>query len=388
MATPIAPDTVASLRRRLLDFFDARARDLPWRRTDDPYAILVSEVMLQQTRVDTVIPYFERWLERFPDVEALAAADQADVLKAWEGLGYYRRARNLHGAAVVVRDRFGGRVPATASDLRELPGVGAYTAGAVASIAFGEAAPAVDGNVRRVLSRLFDLPAPSPRELAELAAELVDPGRPGDFNQALMELGATVCTAADPTCGGCPVAESCFALERGAVAERPTPRPRAQVPRQVHVVAVVCAGPASDEPRLLMRQRPPDGLLGGLWEFPTAVVESDEGDRVTAARALAVDLGARLADTDADAPLAVLAVLPDVRHAFTHLHVTYRPVLLEAGGGSVPAHEWANAEKLAALALPTAMRRIASDVWERLGATSRGEVRGVVASAHRKDVPE
>lgn len=158
----------------------------------DPYRVWVSEVMLQQTRVDAVVPYYLAWMDRFPTLEALAAAPLDDVLRAWEGLGYYARARNLHRAAVVVRDRLGGEVPRTADDLRALPGVGEYTAGAVASIAFGEAVPAVDGNVRRVLSRLYDEAEPTPAWLRERAAALVDPERPGDFNQALMELGATV----------------------------------------------------------------------------------------------------------------------------------------------------------------------------------------------------
>ncbi|MGH7483262.1 MAG: A/G-specific adenine glycosylase, partial [Longimicrobiales bacterium] len=174
-----------SIRRPLLAWFDASRRVLPWRRDADPYRVWVSEVMLQQTRADVVIPYYERWLARFGDVRALAAADQADVLRHWEGLGYYARARNLHGAARIVRDRHGGEIPSDPGTLKELPGIGAYTAGAIASIAFGRRVPAVDGNVRRVLARLADLPAPSAVELERQARALVDPDRPGDFNQAL-----------------------------------------------------------------------------------------------------------------------------------------------------------------------------------------------------------
>src|SRR5688572_31827881 len=192
-------------RRALLGFYDAHRRALPWREDPRPYRVWISEVMLQQTRVDAVVPYYRAWMERFPDVRALAAAPLDDVLKSWEGLGYYARARNLHRAALVVRDRMGGELPARASALRELPGFGEYTAGAVASIAFGEAVPAVDGNVRRVLARLYDEPEPTARWLRERAAALVDPARPGDFNQALMELGATVCRPRSPDCARCPL---------------------------------------------------------------------------------------------------------------------------------------------------------------------------------------
>src|SRR5687768_12935276 len=185
---------IRRMRRALLGFYDAHRRALPWREDPRPYRVWISEVMLQQTRVDAVLPYYRAWMERFPDVRALAAAPLDDVLKAWEGLGYYARARNLHKTALVVHDRMGGELPARAAELRELPGFGEYTAGAVASIAFGERVPAVDGNVRRVLARLFDEPAPSAGWLRERAAALLDRERPGDWNQALMELGATGCT--------------------------------------------------------------------------------------------------------------------------------------------------------------------------------------------------
>ena len=194
----------ALLRERLLAFYDERKRDLPWRRTRDPYRIWVSEVMLQQTRVDTVIPYYRRWLERFPTVLALADADEEAVLGSWKGLGYYSRARNLHRAAQVVRDGHDGQVPSDPKDLRALPGVGEYTAGAVASIAFDLPEPVVDGNVRRVLARLHDLADPTPAQLRALTTELLDRARPGDFNQGLLELGATVCTPRAPKCGSCP----------------------------------------------------------------------------------------------------------------------------------------------------------------------------------------
>ena len=196
---------IPGFRRALLGHFDRSRRALPWRSERTPYRVMVSEFMLQQTRVETVIPYYERWLRRFPGWEALADAGEDEVLRAWTGLGYYRRARNLHRAARVVRERFGGELPKEPAALKRLPGVGEYTAGAVASIAFGRAVPAVDGNVRRVLCRILDVAAPTAGRLREEAARLVDPGRPGDFNEALMELGATVCTPRAPGCGGCPV---------------------------------------------------------------------------------------------------------------------------------------------------------------------------------------
>jgi A/G-specific adenine glycosylase len=347
MATTPSPDLVDALRHDLLAFFDTRARDLPWRRTGDPYAIWVSEIMLQQTRVETVIPYFERWMERFPDVTALAEADEGEVLKAWEGLGFYRRARNLHRAAMEVRERPAGRVPGTASALRDLPGVGAYTAGAVASIAFGEAVPAVDGNVRRVLCRLFDLADATARELEALAGALVDPGRPGDFNQALMELGATVCTPRSPSCSTCPVQVHCLALARGTVAERPAARPRREVPHEVREVMVVRARPSG---AVLMRRRPADGLLPGLWEFPPVeAVESDVGGAGFASAAGAVRLD-------------------DVRHAFSHLRVTYRPVLVTIDDAARPSvahpYRWVDDADRAELALPVAMQRILESARE------------------------
>ncbi|PZN08590.1 MAG: A/G-specific adenine glycosylase, partial [Bacillota bacterium] len=200
----------AEVRSRLLHWYDRCRRDLPWRRTRDPYAILVSEIMLQQTRVETALPYYRRFLERFPTVERLAAATEAEVLRAWQGLGYYGRARNLWRAARAIVQRHGGRVPAEWEALIALPGIGEYTAGAVLSIAFGQPVAAVDGNAERVLARLFGIDddlsrAPGRRAVRERAAELVASPRPGDVNQAVMELGATICTPREPACGNCPV---------------------------------------------------------------------------------------------------------------------------------------------------------------------------------------
>jgi A/G-specific adenine glycosylase len=269
---------------RLLAWYDAHRRDLPWRRDRDPYRVWLSEVMLQQTRVEVAVPYFERFTARFPDVAALAAADLDEVLALWSGLGYYRRARQLHAAARQVArqvDSFGG-FPRTVEGLRALPGIGPYTAAAVASIAFGVPAAVVDGNVERVAARLAALDAdpkaaPARRRVAEIAADLLDPARPGDSNQALMELGATVCTPRRPRCALCPLRQAapaaagdpawpgCRAALAGDAESYPPPRRRRAVERQRRLVALVedAAG------RLLLFRRA-DGaeLLAGTWELP------------------------------------------------------------------------------------------------------------------------
>lgn len=239
------------MRDALLAWYDAHARDLPWRRTRDPYAVWVSEVMLQQTRVETVVPYYERFLARFPTVEALAAAAEEEVLAAWSGLGYYRRARLLHAGVREVVARHGGRVPEDAAARRALPGVGAYTAGAIGSIAFDREEPLVDGNVARVLARVHGVGTPLGRADTEArlwaeAARLVRGPRPGALNQALMELGATVCTPRAPRCGACPIAARCEARARGDVEALPVPRAK-KAPREVALVAVVAVAGPLDE---------------------------------------------------------------------------------------------------------------------------------------------
>ncbi|MGD2067554.1 MAG: A/G-specific adenine glycosylase [Gemmatimonadota bacterium] len=318
---------MATIRHRLLTWYDAHARDLPWRRTDDPYAVWVSEVMLQQTRVNTVIPFWTRWMERFPTVAALADARLDDVLASWEGLGYYRRARLLHRAAARVRDRHRGELPRDVAGLRELPGVGEYTAGAVASIAFGRRVPAVDGNVRRVLARLHDLPTPSPAQLRERAARLVPPERPGDFNQALMELGATVCSPTSPRCGSCPLERVCRARALGVQEDRPRPQRRGRVPERRFGVAVARRVRNGGPTELLVVKRPVDGMLGGLWEFPTARLSDGEAPATGALRALdAADAGRK----------GALRPMAPVRHAYSHFVGIYRPFLATVADGPEP----------------------------------------------------
>jgi A/G-specific adenine glycosylase len=347
---PLQPSWVRAVRRGVLAFFVERRRNLPWRRSADPYRVWVSEIMLQQTRVETVVPYYERWLERFPTVDALAAASTDDVLHAWQGLGYYSRARNLHRAAGVVRERWRGQVPDTTETLRALPGVGAYTAGAIASIAYGRRVPAVDGNVRRVLSRLADRDFTA-AALQDLAAALVPADRPGDFNQALMELGATVCTPRNPACAACPVARQCRARERGTVLERPAKRRAAPVPS--FQVGTAVARDAHG--RWVLARRPDRGLLAGLWQFPGVIVRPGETVRHAAARALH-ELGLNVSARTRD-PLAIVA------HAFSHRREVYHAfgfTLADEGVATSDRLVCVACDELPALALPAAQRRIAA----------------------------
>jgi A/G-specific adenine glycosylase len=257
------------MRRELLDWYNRNKRDLPWRRTQDPYAIWVSEIMLQQTRVAAVIEKYKVFLQRFPTVEALAASDEQEVLALWSGLGYYRRARMLHKAAQTVVAEWGGKMPCAAADLRKLPGIGSYTAAAIASIAHGEALAVVDGNVERVLSRIRGWESHNAageaavrRKVEAFAATLVDPRQPGDFNQAVMELGATVCTPRNPQCLTCPWARDCRTL-----GEHKTPKRAPMMTREIGYVLAVREGKAGR--RVLLEQRDAaNTVMPGLWELP------------------------------------------------------------------------------------------------------------------------
>jgi A/G-specific adenine glycosylase len=260
---------VAHLQQTLLAWYGACRRDLPWRRTRDPYAIWVSEIMLQQTRVETVIPYYDRFLARFPTAVALAEARADDVLAAWSGLGYYRRARLLLDGARAVAEA-GGMVPGDREGLLEVPGIGRYTAGAIASIAFGQAVGLVDGNVARVFARLFaiehDMRKAGMRTAEALADELVSRDEPGAWNQALMELGATVCTPRSPSCGACPLASQCRALAQGRVAELPfLSEKKAPVARRVQAIVATRAADGA----ILLAKRGKGGTFAGLWEPPS-----------------------------------------------------------------------------------------------------------------------
>jgi len=351
----------SSLRRRLADWYSRHARRLPWRGTRDPYRIWVSEVMLQQTQVATVVPYYRRFLERFPTLRALAAAPAGKVLAAWSGLGYYRRAVALHAAAREVRRRFGGRIPADPLLLRTLTGVGDYTAGALSSIAFGLREPALDGNALRVLSRILALrgdpkSAANRRVMEGTARRLLEGGAPpGDINQALMELGARICLPASPRCMACPVRGDCRARARGLESVLPeTSRGRRPVDMEA-AVALVKRGGA-----YLMVRREGEGLMEGLWEFPGGFLVPGEDAEKGLARIGRERLGA---------PLKALERVASIRQAITYRRVkvsAYRATLSEPPpsrrrpGGAV---RWVRPGELRRLPHGSATRRI----LERLG---------------------
>lgn len=297
----------------LLNWFKNHARDLPWRGTHDPYAIWVSEVMLQQTRVDTVIPYYHRWLDLFPTVEDLAGADEDDVLQAWEGLGYYRRARNLRRAARLLTAQHQGQLPQDRKSLQALPGIGSYTAAALASIAFNQDEAAVDGNVRRVLTRFYDINTPlhtaqTENKLKHIAAQNLPRGKSGIYNQALMELGALVCTPQNPDCTSCPLADGCLAKKAGVQKLRPVRKKKKPTPH-VQVTAAIFR----DGGRVLLAKRPPEGMLGGMWEFPGGKQEEMENLEDALIREIREELGVKIEVKDK---------LGSYAHAYSHFSLT------------------------------------------------------------------
>lgn len=347
-----------SIAAALLNWFAVHQRDLPWRRSRDPYRIWVSEVMLQQTRVETVIPYYERWFERFPTLASLAAAQEEQVLKAWEGLGYYSRARNLQGAVREVVSRYGGEVPDDPAAISQLQGVGPYTAGAILSIAYNRSVAAVDGNVMRVLSRLFlieeDIAKPSTRQAMEvLAQKLIPQGQAGAFNQALMELGALVCTPTSPKCQICPVALDCRAMEEGAQARLPV-KAKTKAPRPVEMVSAV----VWHEGRVLVARRPQSGLLGGLWEFPSSERQVGLSREQSLHQSLSERLGLEI---------EVVTGLIQVRHVFSHLVWDLHVFLARpAAGKPIPGWgddlRWATPDELKSLAFPVAFQKVVAEL--------------------------
>jgi A/G-specific adenine glycosylase len=330
--------SLATLRRRLLAFYDRQGRDLPWRRTRDPWAILVSEVMLQQTTVAAAIPYYERLLARWPCPGDLARAGRDELLSEWAGLGYYRRAHMLHRAACRVAEA-GGRLPETRAGLRELPGIGEYTSAAVASIAYGEPVAAVDGNVQRVIARLLALPgdprrADAHRTLEATARALIGTHRPGDANQALMELGATVCRPTTPDCGRCPLASACVARAAGTQQDFPQVAPRRQTLAVLVAAAVVRRGA-----RVLLARRSA-APNAGFWELPqlelargpAAETPPPERGAGSPRRRLAAHLQRAHALRAAVGP-----ALPPHRHAITHHRIRVLPFEAALSGGRVRA---------------------------------------------------
>ena len=339
----------------LLAWYDREQRALPWRGERDPYRIWVSEVMLQQTQATTVLPYYQRFLERFPTLSDLAAASLDAVLKAWEGLGYYARARNLHAAARQVMTEFGGRLPESYVKLRQLPGMGDYTAGALASIAFGQPVPALDGNARRVLARLFAITqdvrrGAGARRLRQLAAVLLPPERPGDFNQALMELGATICTPQTPRCPRCPWRGDCRALAQGIQQQLPLHQRRPALPHYDVTAAVIRDG--ADQ--LLIAQRKTEAMLGGLWEFPGGKCHPGEALADCLRRELREELGIEV---------EVGPLLTTLHHAYTHFRISLHVFECRHLAGEPQALDcadwrWVRPEQLSEFAFPATDQKI------------------------------
>ncbi|KRE47279.1 A/G-specific adenine glycosylase [Paenibacillus sp. Soil724D2] len=360
--------------KNLLDWYQTHKRDLPWRRSKNPYYIWISEVMLQQTRVDTVIPYFHRFVEQFPTVEALAKAPEENVLKAWEGLGYYSRARNLQTAVREVHERYEGIVPQNKEEISSLKGVGPYTSGAILSIAYNKPEPAVDGNVMRVLSRYFlieeDIMKPATRtKMEKLARELILEGTASDFNQALMELGAMVCTPRSPHCLTCPVMAHCSAREAGMEEALPIKK-KAKPPRpELHAVALI-EGTGENEGKWLIRQRPQEGLLARMWELPHVAWKSEGWNTDEDNRS---ELRQALVDQEQ------IGIEPnewfmDTEHIFSHIvwkMKVYRAKLSNSnrpstGGEWIPFHyRWVGPDELDQYAFPNVFIRIMKEWQER-----------------------
>jgi A/G-specific adenine glycosylase len=356
----------------LLSWYLRHRRDLPWRRSRNPYYIWISEVMLQQTRVDTVIPYFHRFVERFPTIEALADAPEEDVLKLWEGLGYYSRARNLQGAIREVHERYGGTVPDSKEEISSLKGVGPYTSGAILSIAYNKPEPAVDGNVMRVLSRFFlieaDIMKPSTRGLMEkLAKELIPEGSAGDFNQALMELGAMVCKPRSPHCLTCPVMEHCAAREAGMEEKLPIKK-KAKPPRPEWRVVALITGSGDHTGKVLIRQRPQEGLLARMWELPHTEVPYAYKEAEPSLEVVPESF-TLLTDQLAD---ETIGVVPEkwfmhAEHTFSHIHWDMQVIVcsLEPGviptdsGMLLPSHyQWVDSQMMENYAFPNVFLKI------------------------------
>jgi A/G-specific adenine glycosylase len=342
------------IQERLLGWSRAHGRDLPWRGERDPYRIWVSEVMLQQTRVETVIPYYRRFLSRFPTLRALAEAELDEVLKAWEGLGYYARARNLRRAARRVLEDHDGQLPAHRDALLALPGIGPYTVGAILSLAFGQDAAVLDGNVRRVLSRLFAIDsdprlAATRRRLWSLAKALLPPGQAGPFNEGLMDLGATICTARDPRCTECPLSEVCQGVQAGNPEKYPARVPRRPLPHYEVAAGVIWRGD-----QLLISKRHTDDLLGGLWELPGGTRESGETLEKCLVREVREELGIEITVGD---------LMMTLRHAYTHFRVTLHVFQCRYLSGEPQAlgcadWRWVRPGELDDFAFPAADRRI------------------------------
>lgn len=365
IADQVEPYLTAGRVDQLIDWFERHARDLPWRHDRTPYRIWVAEVMLQQTRVESATPYYRRFLEHFPALESLAAASLEEVLKVWEGLGYYARARHLHAAARQVIDQHDGRLPDTFDGLQALPGIGPYTAGAIASLAFELPVVALDGNARRVLSRLFAVEgdprrSSTQRRLRELAQALLPLDRPGPFNEALVELGATVCRPRSPRCSQCPLAANCRAHRQGREEDFPARAPSRAIPHyDVSAAAVL----RDDE--VLVAQRHPESFLGGLWEFPGGKREADESLEECLVREMKEEL-----DVDVEVGEQFLSL----QHVYSHFRITLYAFRCRLKDGTPRCVEcadfrWVKPQELDDLPMAVTDRQIADAVQEWMGGT-------------------
>jgi A/G-specific adenine glycosylase len=359
-----------NFQSRLLTWFASNARPLPWRANYEPYAVWISEVMLQQTQMERGVAYFERWMERFPDARALAAASEEEILKYWEGLGYYNRARNLRKAALRLVNEHGGRVPDDVEALRALPGVGEYTAAAVASIAYNQDVPVVDANVERVLARVFDVDTPVKEEPARsrvrvLAERLLPPGQSRDFNQALMEFGALVCSK-KPRCECCPLAELCESRRLGIVDERPVPGKSQDI-----VTLDVVSGVLVRHGRVFIQKRLPRGAWPGLWEFPGGRIEPGETPEQALVRELREEL---------DFGVETLGPFAPIKHGYTRYRVNLHcffcrqtqdnptPTLTAA-----TEYRWALPQELDEYAFPAGHRKLIDRMTGRREGQESGE---------------
>jgi A/G-specific adenine glycosylase len=356
MTAPFAPT--------LLAWYDQHAADLPWRRSHHAYGVWLSEIMLQQTQVETVKDYYTRFLSMYPTVTELAAAPLNDVLKLWEGLGYYSRARNLHRAAQMVVSEWQGYFPSSVADLQKLPGIGRYTAGAIASIAFGQVAPVLDGNVIRVFARLTDLAedVTEPRvqkHLWSLAEDWLSAERTGDYNQALMELGRTVCKPRNPLCGECPISTHCLSRERGTQTQRPVKKAKKPTPHYQVSAGIIY----NTQGHILIAQRPLEGLLGGLWEFPGGKCEEGESLQDCLRRELREELAIEVQVEDE---------FVVVQHAFTHFSITLHAFTCQHLSGEpqkLGVHDWmwATEEEFARYSFGKADRQVIEALHKRKG---------------------
>lgn len=342
----------------LLAWYEKSHRQMPWRGHPDAYAVWISEAMLQQTRVDTVIPYFHRWMQHFPDIHSLAQSSEQDVLAVWEGLGYYTRARNLRKAAQMISEKFNGVLPQTTAELTSLPGIGAYTAAAISSIAFGNDEAVLDGNVKRVLARVFNRETPintpaGEKAFWQLARELLPIGKAGEYNQAVMDLGATICTPRSPACSSCPLSEVCESRRLGLQQFLPIKLARPPIPHYFVSAAVI-----QRDNTVLIARRPASGLLAGMWEFPGGKIEENETPQQALTREIREELGCTI---------QVGTELGLYRHAYTHFRVTLRAFMCTLSQGEPAALDaseinWVMVEHLPQYPMGKIDRMIANDL--------------------------